>query len=166
MTNDEEAESSSRQIVGRKNKAFDPLAAHDSFHDFGDVRYGDAAIKEMVGLDQDADAARALVETTGGANAGLELGQSTRGDLFFQGEAHFLRTSSRATALGIIFRPPVNADEEIALALRHAQRVAPAFRRSIKRRGGSRAKDQLLAERFTELSTPLIADAVDPRAAA
>ena len=74
MTNDEEAESSSRQVFGSEDEAFDAVAAHDSFHDLGDVGDSDAAVEEMVGLDQDADAARALVETTGGANAGLELG--------------------------------------------------------------------------------------------
>lgn len=68
------AESPSRQVFGSEDEAFDPVAGHDSFHDLGDVGHRDAAIKEMVGFDQDADAARALVETTGRANAGLELG--------------------------------------------------------------------------------------------
>jgi hypothetical protein len=73
MTDDEE-ELSSRQVVGGEDEAFDPVAAHESFHNLGYVGDSDAPIKEMIGLNQNTDTARALVETTGGANAGLELG--------------------------------------------------------------------------------------------
>jgi hypothetical protein len=71
--------SSPCQVFGGEDKAFDPAAAHNPFDDFGDVGDRDAAIKEMIGLDQNADTARALVETTGGTNARPELGCPPRG---------------------------------------------------------------------------------------
>jgi quercetin dioxygenase-like cupin family protein len=126
MTN--EARSVPRQIGGTEDKALHTLAAGDSFHDLRHVRHGDAAVKKMIGLDQNADAAGALIETARGADAGLDLGQPARGELFLQGEAHFLRTSSGAAALRVIFRAPVNADKEIALSLRHgAESQPPCF---------------------------------------
>jgi hypothetical protein len=66
--------SSPRQVVGTEDKSLDPLTARDSVDDFRHVRHGDAAIKEMIGFDQNADSARALVEATRGANASLDPG--------------------------------------------------------------------------------------------
>lgn len=52
-----------RQVISRQDEAFDSFTARDSFDDFGHVRERDVAIEEMIGLDQDADPARALIQT-------------------------------------------------------------------------------------------------------
>lgn len=75
--------STSREIVGAKNQPLDPLTAGNSIHDFGHVGHSDPPVKEMIGLDQNANSTRALVETARSANACLELGESARGELFF-----------------------------------------------------------------------------------
>ena len=85
-----------RQVIWRKDEAFDSLTACDPFHDLGHIRYRDPPVKKVIGLDQNADAARTLVKAARRANARLDLGKPPRAKLFFQRPVHVFRTSSRA----------------------------------------------------------------------
>lgn len=117
-----------RQVGGTEDEPFDALTARERFHDFRDVGQRDTAVKEMVGLDQDANTARALIEAARCAGAGFEPGQTPRGKLFLQSRPNFFRTANRAGALGVIIRPAISADKEIALSQRHAGRLAACHR--------------------------------------
>lgn len=71
------------QIFRGKYEPLDPLSVHNSFDDLGHIGHRDPAVKKVIGLDQNADAARALVEATRRANACFDPGQSPRTKLFF-----------------------------------------------------------------------------------
>jgi hypothetical protein len=88
--------SAARQVGGSKHQPLDPPAAPERFNDLGDVRQRDPAIKEMIGLDQDANATGTLVEAARRAGARLQFRQPARGQVFFQGLAHLFRTFVRA----------------------------------------------------------------------
>jgi regulator of RNase E activity RraA len=157
------------------------LIARECVDDFRHVRERDSAIKEMVGLDQDANAARALIETARSAGTRLEFGQAARRELFLQGRADLFRTFERTRTFRIFIRATVGADEKIASSQRHGADSQPALARSTKppppveaepfglnsfRLAPSSSfsqtvfvKNETLAEKFTELSTPLVADA-------
>ena len=62
-----------REVVWAKNKSLDPLAPGNGLHDLRQVRQSNVTVKEMIGLDQNADAARALVQATRRAGARLHL---------------------------------------------------------------------------------------------
>jgi len=81
--------SAPRQVIGSQHKPLDPLAARERFNDFGQIRGRHPTVKEMVGLDQDTNAARALVEAARGAGTRPELRQTARGELFLQCRTHF-----------------------------------------------------------------------------
>ena len=72
-----------RQVFRGKDEPLDPLSARDSFYNLGHIRQRDPAVKKVIGLNQDADAARALVKATRRANARLDLGEPVRAELFF-----------------------------------------------------------------------------------
>ena len=57
--------------------------AKDRIDNFREVGHGHVTVKEVVGLDQDADAARALIEATAGADPRLHPGEAAGGQLFF-----------------------------------------------------------------------------------
>ena len=63
--------STSRQVFLREEQSLDPLAARDPVDDFSHVCRRDLAIKEMVGLDRNRHAARALVEAAARTDARL-----------------------------------------------------------------------------------------------
>ena len=118
-----------------------------------------------------------MIEAARSAGARLQLGEPARGQLFLQGLAHFFRAFVRARSLRVIVGPAIGADEEVALALRHARRFAagalavnsttnrphdnPETSLAAKRdlAQDCRMKNERLRERFAELSTPLVADA-------
>jgi hypothetical protein len=62
-------ELSPRQILGSEHQALEALTGGKPLYDFRNIRPRDATIKKMVGLDQDADAAGALIEAARGAGA-------------------------------------------------------------------------------------------------
>jgi hypothetical protein len=64
------------------------LTARERFDDFGQIGHCDLTVKEVIGLDQDTDAAGTLVETTRGAGTGAKLRQPAGGQLFLQGKAN------------------------------------------------------------------------------
>ena len=78
----------------------------------------------MVGLDQNADTAGALVQATRSASASSELRQATRGELFFERGPDRFRPLLRATTLLMAGFAPVGADKKITLSKRHAGRFA------------------------------------------
>jgi hypothetical protein len=100
------------------------LTACDPFHDLGQISHCDVTVKKVIGLDQDTDATRALIEAARGAGTGSKLGQPTRGQLFFQGEANLFRAFVSARPFLVVRTPAIGADKEIALSLRHAHRLA------------------------------------------
>ena len=120
-------QSAAAQVAGSKDKSFNPAANGDPIHNLRDVRHGDMAIKEMIRLDQDTDAARALIEATRRAHARRGRRQPAGRELFLEREADLFRTSGRARPLRMIFRPVINTDEKVALALRHATGSQPEF---------------------------------------
>jgi len=85
-----------RQVFRGKHEPLEPLSGHNPFDDLGHIRHHDPAVKKVIGLDQDADAARALVKAARRANARLGLGEPARAELFFQRPVHLFRASSRA----------------------------------------------------------------------
>ena len=72
-----------REIAGSEDQPLHPLTARERFNNFGDIRQRDPAIKEMIGLDENADSAGALIQAARCASACLELGQPARRELFF-----------------------------------------------------------------------------------
>ncbi len=89
-------------------------------------------IKEMVGLHQDADAARTLVQAARFADARPEFGQTARCDLLFQRRPDFFGSAAGARTFRVIIRAPVRADKKVALALRHAVKSTTAAPRSTR----------------------------------
>ena len=71
-----------REVAGAKDQPLDPLTARQRFYYFRHVRQRDSAIKEMIGLDQDTNAAGTLIEAARLADPRLDLRQTARGDLF------------------------------------------------------------------------------------
>jgi hypothetical protein len=64
-------------------------APNESLHDVRDVRDCDASVKKVIGFHQNRDAGGALIETARCAHARFEPGESTCGNLRFQGSIHF-----------------------------------------------------------------------------
>jgi uncharacterized protein YeaO (DUF488 family) len=71
------------QLIATQHEPLNPAAIRDRIDNFRQVGHGHVTVKEMVGLDQDADATRALIEATAGANARFNFGQAARSQLFF-----------------------------------------------------------------------------------
>ena len=72
------------QISFGENQAFDTLALRKRLHDFGHICQCDSAVKEMVRLDQNRYAARALIETAAGTDSRFRPGEPGCGELIFQ----------------------------------------------------------------------------------
>lgn len=85
-----------RQVFRGKDEPLDPLSAHNPFDDLGHIRHRDPAVEKMIGLEQDADAARALVKAARRANTRLDFGEPAGAELFFQRPMHIFRASGRA----------------------------------------------------------------------
>ena len=66
------------EIIVAQNQPLDAPIARQRVDDLGHVGQGHSPVKEVVGLDENADAARALVEAAGGARARAEPGQAAR----------------------------------------------------------------------------------------
>jgi hypothetical protein len=125
-----------RQVIGRKDEAFDSLTGYDPFHDFGQISHGNVTVEEVIGLDQDANTARALIEAARLAGPRLEPGQSPSGKLFLERRPNFFGAANGARTLRIIIRAAVGADKEIVLSQRHAAGWQSPFARSTSRIGG------------------------------
>ena len=104
------------QILWRKKQAFNWPPACDSFNDFRQICQGDATIEQVIGLDQNTHPAGALIQATRGARASSQFGQSTRRQLFLQGQANLLRALFAHDPFFMIRVPAVGADKEIALS--------------------------------------------------
>lgn len=133
-----------RQVNRRKDETFDSLTGGDPFHDFWQISHGDVPVKKVIGLDQDANAAGTLVQATRGAGPGAKLGQPARGQLFLQGEPNFFRAFLGTRPLFVFRTPPVGADKEVALPLRHGRRLTaevPAVNGGPAAQPGERMKD-------------------------
>jgi hypothetical protein len=76
-------------VIRSKYKTFNRFVFDESVHNLRDVRDRNASVKKVIGFDQNRHAGRALIETTRCADARLELGESTRGNLSFQRSIHF-----------------------------------------------------------------------------
>src|SRR4030095_10717551 len=72
------------QISFRENQSFDTLTLRERVHDLGYVRQCDSAVKEMVRLDQNRHAARALIATAAGTDALCRPGERGGEELIFQ----------------------------------------------------------------------------------
>ena len=59
------------QIFVREHQPFDTLVLREPVHNFGNVRQSDSTVKEMVRLDQNRHAARALIQTAAGTDSRL-----------------------------------------------------------------------------------------------
>ena len=69
-------------VIG-KDKAFNAPIVRNGFPDFRHVGNGNAAVKEMIGLNKDGDAGCALIETARSANTRCQFRQAARGQLRF-----------------------------------------------------------------------------------
>ena len=76
-------------VICSNHETFNRLILDQSIHNLRDVRDRNASVKKVIGFDQNRHAGRALIETTRCADARLELGESTRGNLSFQRSIHF-----------------------------------------------------------------------------
>ena len=103
-------------LIRGQHETFNRLAGDKSINNLRDVRDCDVPVKKVIGFDQNRDAGIALIETARCADARLELRESTRGNLRFQGSVHFLRVLGRAASFRIVLGPTIDADKEIALA--------------------------------------------------
>jgi hypothetical protein len=121
-----------RQIVRREHQALEPPAARQRLHDLRDIGRSDTTVKKMVGLDQNADAARTLVEAARFADTRAEFRQTPRRDLFLQRCPDFLGPARGARIFCVVIRAPVRADKKVALALRHVVKSPSAGRRSTR----------------------------------
>jgi hypothetical protein len=121
-----------RKIVRREHKTLYAFAARQRFHDLRDIGRSDAPVKEMVWLDQNADAARTLVEATRFTDARAEFRQTPRRHLFLQRRPDFLGPAHRARTFRVVIRAPVRANKKVALALRHVVKSTAASRRSTR----------------------------------
>jgi hypothetical protein len=92
----EKTASTFRQVFGGKDEPLDSLSGHNRFDDLWHIRHRNPAVKKMIGLDQDADATRALVKTARSTNARGDFVESAQAELFLQRPVHLFRTSSRA----------------------------------------------------------------------
>jgi hypothetical protein len=72
-----------RQVFRGKDEPLDPFSAHKPLDDLGHVRHRNPTVKKVIGLDQDADATRALVKAARRANARLDFGEPAGADLCF-----------------------------------------------------------------------------------
>jgi len=70
--------STAGKVFVGQDQTFNARLTSERLHDLGDIGQGHMAVKEMIGLDENADAARALIETTRFAGPGAEPGQPTR----------------------------------------------------------------------------------------
>ena len=114
-----------REIVRGEHQTLDASIAGQRFHDLGQIRQGDASVKVVIGFDENADAAGALVETARLADASAEFRQTARGHLFLQRRADFLGTLRGAGAFDVIIGAAIGADEKITLS-QHAGTLAGA----------------------------------------
>lgn len=128
-------ELSERKVAGSEHQPLDPLTARERLHNLRQVRQFDPAIKEMIGLNQDTNTARTLVEAARLADPRAELGQPPGGHLCLQGLTNFFGAACRARTLGVLIRAAVGADKEIAFSQRHARRFAarPGYFKRIAR---------------------------------
>jgi len=124
-------------LIRGKHEAFNRLTVDESIHNLRDVRDRDATVKKVIGFDQDRHSGCALIETARCADARVELGESTRGNLLFQRPIHFFRILDGAASFRVGLGPTIDADEEIALALqrgesrvRRARGQKPGIRRN------------------------------------
>ena len=76
-------------VIRGKYKTFNRFVFDESVHNLRDVRDRNASVKKVIGFDQNRHAGCALIETARCADARLELGESTRGNLPFQHSIHF-----------------------------------------------------------------------------
>ena len=111
------------QILRAQDEAFDALTACNPFHDFGQVGHCHVAVEEVIGLNQNANTARTLVEATRGAGAGPKWRQPARGQLFLQSKANLFGAFLGTRPFFILRTPAIGADEEVSLSLRHVRRL-------------------------------------------
>ena len=121
-----------RQIVRREHQALDAPSACERFHDLRNIGRSDTPVKEVVRLDQNADAARTLVEAARFADARAEFRQTPRCDLLLQRRPDFFGPAPGARTFRVIIRALVRADKKVALALRHVVQSTAASRRSTR----------------------------------
>jgi hypothetical protein len=105
------------QRIVRDHETFNRSAGDESIHNFRDVCDRNVPVKKVIGFNQNRHTGLALVETARCADARLELRESARGDLLFQGSMHFFRVFQRAASFRVVFGPTIDADKEIAFAL-------------------------------------------------
>ena len=86
---DDSLESAARQLFVCQYQPLDASVGRNRLYDFGHVRQRHVAIKEMIGFNQDADAARALIETTRLAGTRAEPGQAAFLQLLLERGADF-----------------------------------------------------------------------------
>ena len=108
-------------VVRSDHEPLNRFAYDQSIHNLRDVRDRNAAVKKVIGFDQNRDAGIALIETARFANARLELGESARSNLLFQRFVHFFRVFGRAASFRVVRGPTIDADKEIAFALQRRE---------------------------------------------
>ena len=116
-------------LIGSNHETFNWLAGDESVNNLGNVRDANAAVKKVIGFDQNRRAIVALIETARCAHARLELCQSARGNLLFQRFVHFFRVFGRAASFRVVLVPTINADKKIALALQSGDRRVRGIQR-------------------------------------
>jgi len=136
-----------REIVRRKNQTLDTRVRGQRLHDLGHVGQSHAAVKVMVRLDENADAARTLIEAARLADASAKFREAPRLHLFLQRGSDFLRAFLGTTALRVLIGASVRADKKIALAQRHFvnRRSTPIGKRYLE--------EMLVEELFTSFGT-------------
>jgi hypothetical protein len=78
----------------------------------------------MIRLDENADAARALIQTARFAGARANLRKATHLNLLLQRRADFLRPATGTRAFWVIICAAIRTDKKIALPQRHFVRSA------------------------------------------
>ena len=127
------------QVFVGQHEPLDAATGRERVQNLWHVRERHVPIEEVVGFDENADAARALIEAAGGAGARAEPGQAAHLQLFLQRRANLFRAARRTTAFRIVIRPPINADEEVTLAQRHFVRTPRAKENLFRVGPGARA---------------------------
>jgi hypothetical protein len=116
--------SPARQIVRGENETLDAPILGQRFDDLRHIGQRHATVEKMIWLDEDADAARALIETARFAGARAEFREAARLNLLLQSGANFLRPAISTRAFWVIIRSPIRADKEVAPPQSHEIRSA------------------------------------------